>query len=74
MDAQQLKDALGKFEKYLTKTKKQGYMNMPISSITLIGDESTDALEIEFQSDNVRNLTIEGDGRVTIEIMQEVEL
>lgn len=74
MDAQQLKDALGKFEKYLTKAKKQGYMNMPISSITLIGDESTDALEIEFQSDNVRNLTIEGDGKVTLEIMQEVEL
>lgn len=74
MDAQRLKDALGKFEKYLTKVKKQGYMNMPMSSITLIDDESTDALEIEFQSDNVRNLTIEGDGRVTIEIMQEVEL
>ena len=74
MEAQQLKDALGKFEKYLVKVKKQGYMNMPISSITLIDDESTDALEIEFQSDNVRNLTIEGDGRVTLEIMQEVEL
>ena len=74
MDAQRLKDALGKFEKYLTKAKKQGYMNMPISSLTLIDDESTDALEIEFQSDNVRNLTIESDGRVTIEIMQEVEL
>lgn len=74
MDAQRLKDALGKFEKYLTKVKKQGYMNMPMSSITLIDDESTDALEIEFQSDNVRNLTIDSDGKVILEIMQEVEL
>lgn len=75
MDAESLKNALVRLEKYLTKAKMDGYMQFPIEEISLIGsDDGADMIEIDFKSERLKSLTIESEGRVTVEILQEVEL
>lgn len=75
MDADSLKNALVRLEKYLAKAKMDGYMRFPIEEISLIGDEDGPAaIEIDFRSERLKSLTVESEGRVTVEILQEVEL
>ena len=75
MDAESLKNALVRLEKYLTKAKMDGYMKFPIEEISLIGDDDgMVAIEIDFKSERLKSLTVESEGRVTVEILQEVEL
>ena len=75
MDAESLKNALVRLEKYLTKAKMDGYMKFPIQSILQIpDDDGTVAVEIDFRSERLKSLTVESEGRVTVEILQEVEL
>jgi hypothetical protein len=64
-----------RLEKYLTKAKMDGYMQFPIEEISLIGgDDGADMIEIDFKSERLKSLTIEPDGRATVEILQEIEL
>jgi hypothetical protein len=52
-----------------------GYMQFPIEEISLIGgDDGADMIEIDFKSERLKSLTIEPDGRATVEILQEIEL
>lgn len=75
MDAENLKNALARLEKYLTKAKMVGYMRIPIEEISLIGgDDGADAIEIDFQSERLKSLTIGPDGLATVEMLQEIEL
>lgn len=75
MDAENLKNALVRLEKYLTKAKMDGYMKFPIEEISLIGDDDgTVVIEIDFKSERLKSLTVESDGRATVEILQEIEL
>lgn len=75
MDAENLKNALVRLEKYLVKAKMDGYMKFPIEEISLIGsDDGADMIEIDFKSERLKSLTIESDGRATAEILQEIEL
>ena len=75
MDAESLKNALVRLEKYLMQAKLDEYMKCPIEEISLTGgDDGEDMIEINFQSERLKSLTIGPDGRATVEMLQEIEL
>jgi hypothetical protein len=74
MDAENLKNALVRLEKYLMKAKLDEYMKCPIVEISLTGGEDADMIQIDFLSDRLKYLTVESDGRAKVEILQEIEL
>jgi hypothetical protein len=74
MDAESLKNALVRLEKYLMKAKLDEYMKCPIVEISLTGGEDADMIQIDFLSERLKSLTIGPDGRATVDILQEIEL
>ena len=74
MDAENLKNALVRFEEYLAKYKMDRHMRLPIEKISLIGDDAGASIRIDFKSERLKSLIVKSDGLVTVEILQEIEL